>query len=529
MHNIMTKRYWIAAALGLALMSYWLFDEIANASQSVVEQAHSHLAIQNAALGERQLVIEVKQTLTTEVLERANAIAFEKALEMTSLEPSESELDAVETLESNDYLQQTQTYVDNNPYNSAAGNRKPNVNLAVAQQLQTIIYGWELTQSNPVNYALSLEQLFEDPEGDLLTTRIWLENANGLSVRNQGQIILQGAPEATDQTTYLTVSARDDYHGTEQQAWVTTRFELPTVTEKQNDTEHPLIDGIVYRLETTQLLGGTRYMYEVVYCEAFQFIDNAVFYAAADNKTDCPEEHELSKVGKYEISDNSMIINTQQAQQIWTTKKVYSSYVHQDTDNYFTTVFDGEGFESYTMQKNKQSMEERLNVHTGAYVYQMAFFDFLIPLSGGYSHGIVGNYIFDRSSVEGAQYYDGFDSDLNMQIPNSDLTSHDVCHFWDRSIIAGQGELFHDITSWSVDPLGIENTECNTAPIGRPNFVYINHDYQATDQFIQGEIYSYILRPLPQYADKVEEIKINMIYHHPVSTNTVNIEQSATK
>ncbi len=200
MHNIMTKRYWIAAAFGLALMNYWLFDEIANASQSIVKQTHSQLAMQNTAASERHSVIEVKQTLTTEILERANSLAFEKALDMTSLENSDLTQDELETLESNGSLQLTQTNVDNNPYQNAAENRKPNINLAVAQQLQTIIYGWELTQSNPVNYSLSLEQLFEDPEGDLLTTRIWLENANGLSVRNQGQIILQGAPQATDQT-----------------------------------------------------------------------------------------------------------------------------------------------------------------------------------------------------------------------------------------------------------------------------------------------------------------------------------------
>ncbi len=513
----MSKKYWIAAAVSIGLVGYWLSDETANASQFIVKQAHSLAARQKTASGKHQSVIEVKQTLTAASLEKANQLAFAKALELTGSENFAQ--DDVEALGNNNSPQLTQTYVDDSLYNKAAANSKPTINLAVEQQLQTIIYGWELTQNAPINYSLSLEQLFDDPEGDLLTTRIWLENANGLNVLNQGQIMLQGAPKASDQTTYIAVSARDDYHGRDEQAWVTTRFELPAVAEKQNDTEHPLIDGIVYRLETTQLLGGTRYMYEVVYCEAFQFINNDVFYAATDNKTECPQEHELIKVGNYEISDNSLIINTGQTQQIWTTKKVYPSYV-QETENYFTTVFDGEGFESYTMQKNKLAMEERLNVNTGAYVYQMAFFDFLIPISGGYSHGIAGNYIFDRSSVEGAQYYDGFDSDLNIKTPDSDLTSHDVCYLWDRSIIAGRGELFSDITSWSVDPLGVQNTECNTVPGASPNFVYINHDYQPTDQFIEGEVYSYILRPLPQYADKVEEIKINMIYHHPESTQT---------
>ncbi len=133
--------------------------------------------------------------------------------------------------------------------------------------------------------------------------------------------MLQGAPKDFNQTTYLAVSARDDHHGTEDHAWVTTRFELPAVTAEQNDTEHPLIDGVVYRLETTTLLGGRKYPYEVVYCEAFKFIGDEVFYAASNNKTRCPDEHKLNKVGEYQISDDSLIIHIKGSRQIWTTKK----------------------------------------------------------------------------------------------------------------------------------------------------------------------------------------------------------------
>lgn len=67
------------------------------------------------------------------------------------------------------------------------------------------------------------------------------------------------------------------------------------------------------------------------------------------------------------------------SQQIWTTKKVYTSRVHKETENYFITVFDDNRFESYTMQKNKRSMEERLNVNTGEKLYQSTLFDLLIP------------------------------------------------------------------------------------------------------------------------------------------------------
>ncbi|MCV5836642.1 hypothetical protein OFN62_27255, partial [Escherichia coli] len=114
--------------------------------------------------------------------------------------------------------------------------------------------------------------------GDLLTTQIWLENANGLRVLNQGQMMVQGAPEEIKTTTYLAVAARDDYHGNNDHAWVTTRFELPVITPDQNDTEHSVVGGGVDCLETTQNLAGIAYGYEVVYSEDFQFVGREVSY-----------------------------------------------------------------------------------------------------------------------------------------------------------------------------------------------------------------------------------------------------------
>lgn len=511
----MTKKYWIAGALGVCLMaSYWLSDEQAAAAAANIEPAQNGLDKRKTSQGERTSLIEVKQALTSSVLERNNELAFEKALESALSEQPEQVQDAFGSSVVNYSGDLTQTYISSNQNNDATNNGKPIINLAVEQQLQTIIFGWELTQNNPINYSLGLDQLFEDPEGDLLTTRIWLENANGLSVLNQGQIMLQGAPKAFDQTTFLAVSARDDHHGSEDHAWVTTRFELPAVIEEQNNTEHPLIDGIVYRLESTTLLGGKKFEYEVVYCEAFQFIDDDVFYAAANNKTRCPEENELKKVGSYQISDDSLIVQTNRTQQIWTTKKVYTSRVHKETKNYFITVFDNNRFESYTMQKNKRSMEERLNVNTGKDLEHFTLFDLLIPTEGGYRHTLANNYIFDRRFAQGDEYYDGFDSDLNISAPNSDFFSHEMCQFWDASIVAGEG-MFNDIVSYS------NNTHCATAPIPSAYaFVYFNNDYHANDVFLHGEAYSYILRPLPKYASEVEELKLNMIYHDPLGTKT---------
>ena len=35
------------------------------------------------------------------------------------------------------------------------------------------------------------------------------------------------------------------------------------------------------------------------------------------------------------------------------------------------------------------------------------------------------------------------------------------------------------------------------------------------DEFVDGGIYSYILKPKPEYAHLVEEFKVNLIYHAP--------------
>lgn len=505
-------------ACGTCLLgAYWLSDEshLATAAQAVQTANHSTTA--KVQYGEPSSLVEVKQALTTSTLETSNVPATEHAFS-DGLDKQQRLADSHDTaMMGNSAKRLTQTYGEPRPKTDATDNGKPIINLSIEQQLQTIIYGWELTQNSPINYSLSLEQLFEDPEGDLLTTRIWLESANGLNVLNQGQIMLQGAPEQTDTTTYLAVSARDDYHGEDDHAWVTTRFELPMVIEKQNDTEHPLIGDIVYRLETTQQLNGIAYTYEVVYCEAFQFVDGEVLYASSNNMRLCPENSALKKVGSYHISDDSLIVSANDARQIWTTKKVYSSQVHQDTQNYFTTVYDGKQFESYTMQKNKRAMETRLNVTTGEHKFQMVMFDYLFPITGkGYVLGVAGNYIYDYSAL-GESEFEGMDSDLNMKIETQDLYCDHLHQFWYSSILAGPGE-FTDIVSSSVDPFNPDiPLHCGEwyDPNWQRTYTYFGLEYQDYDIFQQGEVYSYVLKPHPQFADRVEELKINLIYHQP--------------
>ncbi|HHF3175550.1 TPA: hypothetical protein ACPJ17_004339 [Vibrio alginolyticus] len=521
----MNKKLWIIGAVCVGLFGIYFIsnkhnlasvkDSSDNADKST-QQAHRQY--------ERTSLVEVKQALTGSALDRTPKKTGDDAFNSALLGQPGPVTNPFHTTEDNTFYESALGDKNSRPQEDPSENNKPIINLTVEQQLQTIIYAWELKQNSPVSYSLNLNQLFEDPDGDLLTTQIWLENANGLRVLNQGQMMVQGAPEEIKTTTYLAVAARDDYHGNSDHAWVTTRFELPVITPDQNDTEHSLVGDVVYRLETTQNLAGIAYAYEVVYCEAFQFEGGEVSYAASHNKRQCPEKGDLKKVGKYKISDDSLIVYVQGVRQIWTIKKEYPSQVHEDTRNYFTTVFDGKQFESYTMQKNKQSMEKRINAPTGRYLRQISFFDYLLPLpSGGYLVAEAGNYIYHYGTKVVGPHGESIESDFNLHTYGPNLYCSDVAIWYHSHVIAGQGDYQIDIIS---DPNPDDPTyqiDCHefiSTPATGQQSLSFDLNYSPYDELLDGEVYSYILRPKPELADRVEEFKINMIYHAPVLSDT---------
>lgn len=239
-----------------------------------------------------------------------------------------------------------------------------------------------------------------------------------------------------------------------------------------------------------------------------------------------PEKGALKKVGHYKISDDSLIVSANGARQIWTTKKVYPSQVHKETQNYFTTVFDGKQFESYTMQKNKQSMEKRINAPTGRYLYQISFFDYLLPRpNGDYLVAEIGNYIYHHGTQVIGPHGESIDSDLNLRTYNPNLYCADVAIWYGSHIIAGQGDYQVDIIS---DPNPYDPTylidcyEYISNPTTRQQSLAFDLSYSPYDELLDGEVYSYILRPKPELADRVEEFKINMIYHIPKPLRSSN-------
>ncbi|WP_098417135.1 hypothetical protein [Vibrio sp. ES.051] len=520
----MTKKFWITGVLCASLLGlYWVSAESNLASAANPSDIAISSADNTKQQNERTPLIEVKQALTASALNRPHQQTDEDAFRSAPLGQEGSLTSPLNTIETSSPYSTTVGGDQNPAEDGPTGNRKPIINLMVEQQLQTMIYAWELSQNSPINYSLSLNHLFEDPDDDFLTTRIWLDNANGLSVMNQGSIMVQGAAENIETTTYLTVAARDDYHGDSDHAWTTTRFELPAVTQEQNDTKHPLEGDIVYRLETTHRLNGQYTLYEVVYCEAFKFVQQDVFYAASNNKTHCPSDRQLTKVGTYTVNADELTVSSQlsslDAQQTWTLQKQYPSLKHPQVSNYFVSVYNGKQFESYTMQKSRSAMEARINASTGQYLYQMAFFDYLLPLPNGeYLVSEIGNFIYNHETQVVGPFGETLDSDLNLRTYEQTLRCADIAPWYDSHVIAGQGNYQIDIISTPYPDDPTYKIDCyqytSDRETGQKSLAF-DLNYSPYDELLEGEVYSYILRPKPQYAQRVEEIKLNLIYHAP--------------
>ncbi|MDW2121949.1 hypothetical protein R7R25_25445, partial [Vibrio sp. 2026] len=92
-------------------------------------------------------------------------------------------------------------------------------------------------------------------------------------------------------------------------------------------------------------------------------------------------------------------------------------------------------------------------------------------------------------------------------------------------VIAGQGDYQVDIIS---DPNPYDPTylidcyEYISNPTTRQQSLAFDLSYSPYDELLDGEVYSYILRPKPELADRVEEFKINMIYHSPKPLRSSN-------
>lgn len=437
--------------------------------------------------------------------------------------PSESTLlkEAVFDLDPASHAYTTTVTIDTNDELQGSENRKPQLNQEVYQSLDDAIAGWELVNGVPINYSLAINNLFEDPDNDLLSIRVEL-SLSGVSAQLNGNLNIKGTPRVSELTPQLILSAKDSYHGDDEQAWTHARFSLPEI-ESGLLLSHPLEGDVIYRLESSQNFRDQHTLYEVVYCEAFKFVNQEAFYAKANSKTRCPEEDQLNKIGSYVVEDDKLILSSNQsafhAEQTWTLNHQYASKHLPDTTNYFVAVESNQNTESYTMQKQKESMEARINQVTGELRFQVKFHDYLLP-KGDSDYQIVqlGTYLYDHKTETAGPNGETVDSDLNIHAYGQNLSCSMLAHWYESGVVSGLGEYDIEIISTNIPLQPNHSVECfeyvSDNQTGQLSLNF-NSNFSQYEKFVEGEVYSYILRPKPQFADKVEELKLNMVYRNP--------------
>ncbi|PQJ83067.1 hypothetical protein [Aliivibrio sifiae] len=506
----------------ITLSGFWLHSALSSPSNSTqpIEQ-ETQASIKEPSSDEAFLSSFDKQKIliNNEIKKHGQekkTITKNKKIEKSS--PTQIEKQNLQNNEHEKYNIQEDNLLKDADKLGSKGNQKPQINKEIQQQLQTMIYAWDLTESTSIRYSFSIHGLFYDEDDDFITTKIHFSYP-GLSLINKAGLTLVGTPIKNKKPTKFIISAKDDHHGEDESSWAQVSFSLPSTEDSNLIGENALIGQTLYRLETSKNFLGSSYDYEIVYCEAFKFINNIAFYAASTNKQTCPKEDRLTEIGTYQADENQLILTSNgsvfNAEQHWEIKHEYKSS-HKKGESLLTTVHNGKKFETYTILKNKAAMESRLNVVTGEYPYQMEKFEYFLPkdMEGHYIKGTAGMYMMDSRLIN--PNWRDLDSDLNINSDTHDVTCKHVLSFYQSSILGGKG-VYADITTSSLAPNNIDPIECEeriNSETGK-RYSYLDLDYSNYDELVNGEVYSYVLKPKPELAHLVEEFKINLIYHEP--------------
>ncbi len=413
-------------------------------------------------------------------------------------------------------LDQSQPLLGNQQgYALPVKNQKPQINLAKLNQLQNQIYQWHLQQGVAAFFQEPAFNVFEDPDGDPLSYRVDpLPSNSGLHVNYSGMITLSGRPHHDSNTSSgytFRLSAKDSHHGDEESAWVNVQIELPLIEKQALDTvspPHPLENKTLYRLETRDSASGNQ-RYEVVYCESVRFMDGNVYFAASNSLTTCPHERALKQVGRYQISQQQITITESDIKalppQYWQLKRQYTSRHQLGVTNYLVTTSTGSTFETYTMQTQRSAMEARLHIVTGGDINQREYFDYyILDERNKYLPTTISNYIAYREEAQ------EIDSDLNIYHPNRHLHCEQFKRHFDFQVMAGLDMGGQVLKS---SQLIARHCDVYSPTKGNPTqIIFVDMIYPLYQEFQPGNIYSYILRPLPEYAHIYEELKLNFIY-----------------
>ncbi|UWZ97217.1 hypothetical protein [Vibrio splendidus] len=411
---------------------------------------------------------------------------------------------------------ETQILVVADGKDRADRNQKPQVNLEVQQSIQHEINQWSFTENSPINYSIDIAGLFEDPDDDLMTTQLAVNHPK-FSVSNLGgETNVQGTPKVGEAPTQLIARAKDDYHGSDESAWVTTSFPLPSMSSGlEEDGLHPLIGETWYRLETNHQFAGKTYNYEKVYCEAFKFINDEVFFASSSSLTTCPSEHELRKVGGYHVDGNTLVVSSNQSifdtDMRWKILETYPSHP-TFTTAHVTQVKMGNEYETYTIA-SKAQIEQRINTVTGLEALQMTPVNYMyLANDGRYYLSWYGMHLSNYQQTD-PTWPDRMDGDLNVQSYNTTVICEDLLSKFDHYSIGGQG-VYGDIIGQTIGE-NFEPIKCEERPLGHLQYSFFDVDFLEFDEFKHGEVFSIILRPKKEWRHKVEEMKLNVRYLAP--------------
>ncbi|UPR28552.1 hypothetical protein IS519_10040 [Vibrio crassostreae] len=414
------------------------------------------------------------------------------------------------------YKGKTQTIVAEEERDRAGSNQKPHVNLTVQQSIQYEINQWSFTENSPINYSIDITGLFEDPDDDLLTTQLAVDHPKFSVSHLGGTSSLQGTPKIGNAPTQLIARAKDDYHGSEKGAWVTATFPLPSLSSGlEGEGLHPLIGQTWYRLETNHQFAGKTYNYEKVYCEAFKFINDEVFFASSNTLTTCPNEHQLRKVGSYHVDGDDLIVSSTQSifdhDMRWKILETYPSHP-TFTTAHVTQVKMGNEYETYTVA-SKTQIEQRINTITGLEALQLTPVNYMyLANDGHYYLGWYGMHI-GNYQLTNPDWPDEMDGDLNIQSYNTTVICEDLLDKFNHYSVGGQG-VYGDIIGQTIGE-NFEPIECEGRPLGHLQYSFFDVDFLEFDEFKHGEVFSIILRPKLEWRHKVEEIKLNVRYLDP--------------
>ena len=125
------------------------------------------------------------------------------------------------------------------------------------------------------------------------------------------------------------------------------------------------------------------------------------------------------------------------------------------------------------------------------------------------------NYIYNRR-LDNPDYYQPADSDLNITAEVGNLSCRQFEPYFAFSSLTGMTEYQQTLMVFSGDYYGNYPPACfEYQNPQRLTNLSSDLEYSEYDIPLDGEIYTYILRPRPEYAHLLETFKINLIYRQP--------------